>query len=207
MRGINMNIATMLVAVGLAIGTGSGFAFENEGNRRVHLAQLSASERAAELERLHQELNSDNMFLRRAAFEAASQSEDPLIVKFAIDAALDSEDLDLQSDGLRLWLSLRERIAVDLELPTKPTGEQTKLYDEAQPLWFRVQDVSPRELTLFWKDGRNLNYRWHGNFAAGGFRVDNRKCRLEMRVIDRRELAGAYSCGATASLLARVQVE
>lgn len=169
--------------------------------------QLSTSERAAELERVYEELSSENPFMRRAAFEIASQSDDPLIVKFAIDAALDSDDVDLRTDGLRQWLSMRERLSVELELPSSPTPEQRELFDESQPAWFEVTSVDARELELRFRGHINNYYSFQGGFIPGGLRVDARTCRLELMVLDRRELAGAYSCGSAARLLATVDVQ
>lgn len=168
----------------------------------LHKVQLSTAERATELERVHAELNSDNPFLRRAAFEIAMESEDDLVQRLAIDAAMGSEDLDLQADALRAWLQRNERLSLDLQLPDRPTDAQRDFFNRNEPAWFTVLDLSPTSLRLGWRGSRSSTY--DGGFVPGGLRVDARECRLDLRVVDRRQLAGTLSCGADRSLLALV---
>ena len=168
----------------------------------VHKVQLSAAERAAELERLHEELNSDNPFLRRAAFEIAMSGDDDLVQRLAIDAAMGGEDLDLQADALRAWLERNERLSLDLQLPDRPTDEQRDFFNRNEPAWFTVFEVSPTSLQLLFRGSPNTRY--NGGFVPGGLRVHFRDCRLDLRVVDRRQLAGTLSCGADRSLLALV---
>jgi hypothetical protein len=166
----------------------------------LHLAQLTAAERAVELQRLHEELNSDNPFLRRAAFEIAMESADDLVQRLAIDAAMGGNDPDLQADALRAWLGRNERLSLDLQLPDRPTDAQRAFFDSSEPAWFTVAQVSPTFLRLNWRGSVSRNY--DGGFVPGGLRVEAGDCRLDLRVVGRRELAGTLSCGADRSLLA-----
>lgn len=166
----------------------------------LHHVQLSAAERANELQRLHSELNSDNPFLRRAAFEIAMDSQDDLVQRLAIDAAMGGSDPDLQADALRAWLMRNERLSLDLQLPDRPTDAQRDFFNRNEPAWFSVAQVSPTSLRLSWRGSRTSNY--DGGFVPGGLRVEAGDCRLDLRVVDRRQLAGTLSCGADRSLLA-----
>jgi hypothetical protein len=172
---------------------------------QLHQVQMSTAERASELQMLHDELNDPNPFIRRAAFEIVMAGDDDLAKRLAIDAAMGSDDTDLQSDALRAWLMRHERLSLDLELPGQPSDAQRSLYETLEPLWFTIREVSPSGLRL---DRRGSSNRSHqGTFVPGGLRVDYSSCRMDLHVVERRRLAGSYSCGSEPGLVVTAHLQ
>ena len=138
--------------------------------------------------------------LRLAAIEQGLKSKDDLVRREAFDATLDSDDPNLVFLGLRHLFKQRTQMTMELTLPDEPSAGQERSFQRFAQTTFTRLDLHENGEISF-----NGNYT--GAFITKGFILNYGACNLKIASVSKEILSGNFTCGADGPMVARILID